>query len=145
MPDITLEQQIKAVARETALRQRIYPRRVARGGMTQREADHELAAMQAVLATLRAVAEAHRAAHDGMAVDDLELAHILRICRQARGGGFGVLSTGEKLAAAIVLDRPDWIAGMGYTLVDAIDRLGPRWLRLVLAAARMLEAEQDAV
>ncbi|MFT3761992.1 MAG: hypothetical protein QM761_05125 [Pseudoxanthomonas sp.] len=31
-----------------------------------------------------------------------------------------VLSTGEKLAVALVLKRPDWLASMDYTMAEAI-------------------------
>lgn len=37
---------------------------------------------------------------------DRELQHIITKARDAKHGGFGVLSTGEKLAAALVLNRP---------------------------------------
>ena len=39
-----------------------------------------------------------------------ELDHIVAKSRHVAAGGFGVLSTGEKLAAALVLNRPDWLA-----------------------------------
>ena len=54
-----------------------------------------------------------------------ELDHIIRKARDAKRGGWGVQSTGEKLASALVLNRPDWIAAMDYTLAEAIDRVGP--------------------
>lgn len=50
---IPLQAQIAAVAREIRLRRGVYPRWVALGKMTQRNADNELAAMEAVLATLQ--------------------------------------------------------------------------------------------
>ena len=49
---VTIDRQIRAVKREIAMRQRVYPDRVAAGRMKQAEADDELSAMQAVLATL---------------------------------------------------------------------------------------------
>jgi hypothetical protein len=52
---ITLEQQVAAVAREVAMRKAAYPRRVAAKKMKQEKADHEVAAMEAVLDTLKAV------------------------------------------------------------------------------------------
>ena len=36
-----------------------------------------------------------------------EYRHMLAKCRDAQNGGWGVLSTGEKLAAALVLNRAD--------------------------------------
>jgi hypothetical protein len=50
---ITLDQQIEAVAREIGMRARVYPRWVASNKMSQAKADHEQAAMRAVLATLQ--------------------------------------------------------------------------------------------
>lgn len=63
---------------------------------------------------------------------------ILIKSRDAAKGGFGVLSTGEKLAAALVLTRPDWLRDMDYTLAEAIDRVGRDWLAQIPQAARIL-------
>lgn len=52
---INLEQQIKCVRRELALRQNVYPKWVATGKKKKDDADHEIAAMQAVHDTLMAV------------------------------------------------------------------------------------------
>lgn len=43
-------------------------------------------------------------------------------------GSIGPWSTGEKLAVCLVLDRPDWLKTMNYTMLEAVDRLGPEWL-----------------
>jgi hypothetical protein len=67
-----------------------------------------------------------------------ERRHLVSKCMDAKAGGFDVLSTGEKVAAALVLNRPDWLAQMGYTLAEAIDRVGPEWLALIPAVAREL-------
>lgn len=48
---------------------------------------------------------------------------------------FGVLSTGEKLAVALVLDRPDLWKFWG-TALDVTDRLGPDWLQAALQVQR---------
>lgn len=53
---ITLGMQIAAVEREIALRQRVYPKMVGQGRMKAHDADVQIAAMQAVLATLKRVA-----------------------------------------------------------------------------------------
>lgn len=50
---IGLLEQIQAVQREIAMRERAYPRFVHKGTMTQAKADKEIAAMRAVLATLK--------------------------------------------------------------------------------------------
>lgn len=76
-------------------------------------------------------------------MSDHELRHIITKARDAKNGGFGVLSTGEKLAAALVLNRPDWLAEMNYTLAEAIERVGAEWLSLIPEAARMLEHEEE--
>ena len=64
MPDVPLARQIACVKRELGMRQRVYPRRVADGRMTETERQREVAEMQAVLATLEAVAQAAQAAED---------------------------------------------------------------------------------
>lgn len=50
---IGLDEQIVSVEREIVMRQNVYPRRVSDRKMTQQKADKEIAAMQAVLATLK--------------------------------------------------------------------------------------------
>lgn len=59
----------------------------------------------------------------------------------AHRGRFGVLSTGEQVAAALVLNRADLLAEAGYTMAEAIDRVGDRWLPLVPVVARDLRNE----
>ena len=51
---ITLDEQIECVRREIGMRHRVYPRWVQIGRITQAHADHQIAAMTAVLATLEA-------------------------------------------------------------------------------------------
>ena len=55
---IPIEQQIAAVAREIAMRKNVYPKWVANGRMKQEKAEHEIAAMEAVIETIKR----HRAA-----------------------------------------------------------------------------------
>lgn len=54
------------------------------------------------------------------------------------------LSTGEAVAAALVLNRPDWLAQMGYTLAEAIGRMDAEWLDMIPAAARQVQAQTDS-
>jgi len=61
--------------------------------------------------------------------------------RDAANGGFGVLSAGEKLAAALVLNRPGWLRDMGYTMAEAIDRVDRDWLAAIPEASRILGEE----
>ena len=56
----TLDDQIRCIARELALRKRVYPRLLTQGTMTQDQAAHEIRTMQSVLATLQALARAPR-------------------------------------------------------------------------------------
>lgn len=51
---IGLDEQIKCVRREIAMRKHVYPRRVEQSKMTQQAANRELETMEAVLATLLA-------------------------------------------------------------------------------------------
>lgn len=74
---------------------------------------------------------------------DYYLVHIIEKSRDARNGGFDVLSTGEKLAAALVLNRPDLLERVGYTMAEAIDRVGADWLSRIPQAARQLAREQE--
>ena len=50
--NITIEDQIKCVRREIAMRRRVYPRLVQRETMTQEQAAYELESMEAALRTL---------------------------------------------------------------------------------------------
>lgn len=52
---VPLSAQIACVEREIGMRLRVYPHRVADGKMAQTKADSEIAAMRAVLETLRGV------------------------------------------------------------------------------------------
>jgi hypothetical protein len=52
---------------------------------------------------------------------------ILSKIRDAANGNFGTLSTGEALIAALVLNRNDWLNDMGYTVAQALERIGPNW------------------
>lgn len=56
-PTISLALQIKAVQRELAMREGVYPKRVASRAMTQDKADYQIAAMRSVLATLEGLRE----------------------------------------------------------------------------------------
>jgi hypothetical protein len=40
-----------------------------------------------------------------------------------------VLSTNERIAVALVLDRKDWLDQMSWAILGAIDRLGEQWFR----------------
>lgn len=67
--------------------------------------------------------------------------HVLRICREALVGGWTAQSTGEKLLTALILNRGDWLSEMGYTMADAIDRVGLDWIALIPDVAKTLREE----
>lgn len=52
---ITIDEQIKSVAREIALRRNVYPKQVANGRLKQDQADYEIRVMESVLRTLSAI------------------------------------------------------------------------------------------
>ncbi|MHB1873135.1 MAG: hypothetical protein ACYCT1_20155 [Steroidobacteraceae bacterium] len=49
---------------------------------------------------------------------------------------FGVLSSGERIAVAVVLDRYDLIQRAWGTIAEAVDRLGPTWTQAALRVQR---------
>lgn len=54
----------------------------------------------------------------------MNLDRVIQVALQAkRMGETGPLSTGEALTAALVLNRCDWLAEMGYTIAQALDRI----------------------
>lgn len=55
MSAVALADQISCVRRELSMRQRVYPRWVSAGKMTQADSDREITTMIAVLATLQAL------------------------------------------------------------------------------------------
>jgi hypothetical protein len=52
---VSLQEQITAVRREIAMRERVYPKWVVTGRMSQMKADTEIAAMRAVADTLASI------------------------------------------------------------------------------------------
>lgn len=48
----------------------------------------------------------------------------------------GVLSTGEAIAVALVLDRPDLLPSSYRRILNAVDRLGEDWLQAAIAVQR---------
>lgn len=71
--------------------------------------------------------------------------HLLRKARDAKHGGhdaWRVLSTGEKVAVALVLSRADWLAEIQYTIAEAIERSGAEWVAVLPQVARQLAEEE---
>lgn len=72
---------------------------------------------------------------------DAEFRHFFGKAKDAKSGGkdaWDAQSTGEKVAVALALNKPEWLASMGYTLAEAIDRTGPQWIALVQPVERAL-------
>lgn len=73
------------------------------------------------------------------------LVQIVMKTREAmKYGGTRTLSTGEAVAAALVLNRADWLSRMEYTIPEAIEQIGPEWAACIPAAARILKVEKTA-
>lgn len=71
--------------------------------------------------------------------------HLLRKSRDAKRGGrdaWGVQSTGEKVAVALVLNHADWLAEIDYTISEAIERSGMEWVAVIPQVARQLAEEE---
>lgn len=68
------------------------------------------------------IAEAHICAKVRMVADDEAL--------------FGVLSTGERIAVALVLDRYDLLQRAWGSIAESIRRLGPEWTEAALRVQR---------
>jgi hypothetical protein len=63
---------------------------------------------------------------------------ILRLARsvQKDEARIGVYSTGERIAVALVLDRPDMVKEVWGTMLEAVERLGPEWFAAALQVQR---------
>ena len=72
----------------------------------------------------------------------MNLQRTIEVARAAaRMGGPGPLSTGEALTAALVLNRHDWLADMGYTVAQALDRIDSDTVQHLRDAERVLSLE----
>ena len=72
----------------------------------------------------------------------VEFRHLLDKARDAARGGrnaWACMSTGEKVAVALLLDKADWLVDVGYTMVEAIERAGSEWVALMPAVVRALK------
>ncbi|WP_237173913.1 hypothetical protein [Paracandidimonas lactea] len=66
---------------------------------------------------------------------------MLGITQQAALCGIGAMSLGEALTAALVLNRSDWLRDCGYSIADALDRIGPEWAARLSAVSRQFHDE----
>jgi hypothetical protein len=60
-----------------------------------------------------------------------EIAKVVRTIA-ADERNIGRLSTGEVIAAALLFNRMDWLPPAYRHPLDAIERLGPNWMEMVL-------------
>lgn len=66
---------------------------------------------------------------------------MLDIVQQAAHYGIGSMSLGEALVAALALDRSDWLRERGYSIAEALDRIGPHWAARLCTVARQFHTE----
>src|SRR5690606_16589460 len=62
---------------------------------------------------------------------------MLNIAQEAAQQGIGTMSLGEALTAALILNRCDWLRELGYSIAEALERIGPEW------TARLREVERQ--
>ena len=55
----------------------------------------------------------------------------------------GVLSTGEQLAVALVLDRKDLLEAFQYTMLEAVNRLGLEWMNAAIEVQRAIDLPRE--
>jgi hypothetical protein len=82
---ISIGEQLACAKREVAMRKGLYPKWVAGERMTQAKADQEIAAMEAIVATLEreAARERLRAEPSSYAWSDEQLAEMVQVTREA--------------------------------------------------------------
>jgi hypothetical protein len=71
--------------------------------------------------------------------------HLVMKVRDAANGGIGHLSTSGALAAALVLNRSDWLSKMGFTIPEALERVGAEWGSMISAAAKVVQQTDTAL
>lgn len=60
-----------------------------------------------------------------------EIEKIIEVAHSLKSTGSTGASTGEQIAAAFVLNRPDYLPAMYADVVEAWDRLGDEWQEYV--------------
>lgn len=78
----------------------------------------------------------------------MELQHIINVSRAARGMGDdfpGYLSSGEACAAALVLNRADYLKRLGRTMAEAIHKLDNGTAERLIDAQWALQNEAPLV
>lgn len=70
-----------------------------------------------------------------MYVAEVQIREKVRmVARDARS--FGILSTGERIAVALVFDRYDLLQNVWGSMLEAVHRLGPEWTLAALKVQR---------
>lgn len=75
-----------------------------------------------------------------------EFNHLLAKAKEVHHNGqdsWYPLSRGEQLAIALILNEPMWIFEIGYTLAEAVDRIGPDWCSMLVRVQATLSMEKD--
>lgn len=67
--------------------------------------------------------------------------HMLDIAQHAALSGISAMSLGEALTAALVLNRSDWLRERGYSIVEALDCIGPEWTARLYAVTQQFHDE----
>ncbi len=73
------------------------------------------------------------------------LTHMVSSALAAARNGYGTLSTGEALAAALILNDHAILTDRGMTIAEALDRVGPEWVALIPTASKRVLAQLDDV
>lgn len=60
-----------------------------------------------------------------------EIEKIIEVARELKNTGYSPASTGERIAAAFVLNRMEFLPKAYTDVVEAWERLGPQWQRYV--------------
>ena len=69
------------------------------------------------------------------------LEKVRMVAQDARS--FGVLSTGERIAVAMVFDRQDLLQKAWGSMLEAVHRLGPEWTLAALRVQRYGWQDED--
>ncbi|WP_166255866.1 hypothetical protein [Marinobacter salicampi] len=64
------------------------------------------------------------------------LTHMVSSALAAAQQGYGALSTGEALAAALVLNDAEALADRGVSIAEALERIGKEWASLIPAVSK---------
>jgi len=62
------------------------------------------------------------------------LNHMALVTAKKGEAGFGVLSTGEQCYVALASNRVDLLEAIGYTIPEALARLGDEWTQALVSS-----------